>query len=49
VTNLATQIRKPYTTPQFERYGNVRDLTQAQSTSKQLDAGILPKATNRTH
>jgi hypothetical protein len=23
------QVRQPYNTPQFERYGNVRDLTQA--------------------
>ena len=31
---MKTETRQPYTTPRFERYGNVRDLTHSIANTK---------------
>lgn len=46
-TAPATNGRKAYTEPKFERYGNIGDLTQAVNSHGALDGGI--NKTNKTH
>jgi hypothetical protein len=51
MTNRPDQTKRPYSSPQFERYGNVKDLTRASATSSHSDniANTKLKALGKTH
>ncbi len=49
MSNAKIVEKKPYTTPNFERYGDVRELTQSLSTQTAHLDGTGGKAGPRTH